>query len=1709
MAQKFLTDIEVTRGLVDSSGDLGVAGQVLSSTGSGTNWITNEANSTVVYLDEFTGDNSTVDFTISVSVTDENITQVYIDGVYQNKDTYSVSNTTLTFSTAPPLNADIEVITFSTATTSDDLSAGSVIIPVKNTHTASIAKGQPVYITGNVGSSARLQIAPADASNSAKMPAAGLLLQTLAVNAEGYVITGGYLRNITTDTIDGTSTSSNDTVYVKSGGGLTMTKPTGTNLIQNIAKVARSSSGNSGSLLVSSILRTNDVPNITNDYFWLGNSSGVATPTEFTSTARGLLSVGAEGTAAGDGNLAYNNSSGVFTYTPPVLGGLSGTTDNITEGSTNLYYTDARSRNSISAGGDLSYNSTTGVMSYTTPTTIASLSNHDTDDLSEGSTNLYYTDTRVGTYLTNNSYATQSYVNTQVSNLVDSAPSTLDTLNELAAALGDDANFSTTVTNSIATKLPLAGGTLTGKLTISQSGSDMIDLTRTSVGTYRLAVSAGDAFSIYDVGAAADRFIIDTSGNAVFYKNVGIGVNPANTSLHVTAQSTSLTNNVAVYIGGGWVGNDAYHKEGGLLVISGTNTTQTGAGIAFQTRNTTNTNYHKGSMIMDRDGALSFELGGQGTSATSEKFKITAAGDATIAGDLTVSGNNVRSKIFESHVGHPYLDSDGSNNYVKGGNSGANVLYGQYSSFRSIGNIYPHTNVTYNLGDSSLVWANSYANTAYASILYDRDNTSYYVNPASNSLFLRGYFRVNNTTNYTNAPLLVESYGGSGTTTGIGFHISGQIGRYLSMNSSGVLSWEGSTIWHAGNDGAGTGLDADLLDGQHASAFASSSHTHAASDITSGNLAAARNTANLVNVGSTSDASGIYFRSTNEIISGEGWCTAQYAYNENDGFLFLNRNTSSTAFPTFHIGGWNNAGYAGYSNGDGLLTLTRSDGSKNGGSTYAGTGLSNTSYYTNIIKTTTKTIFRDAQSLHEFTGNVLITGSGSANSASLQIDNPSSSTFNHSIEAFAANLTNGESNILLVGKEGSTKNAGYLGYYWTASGSNNNFVSLGHWAADHLFRVYGDQVLSTITLRGNVDMRAPIFYDKDNTSYYVDAATNSVLQQINLYGQLQMQRGQANNAIWWAANTDQNHALWNDYYGGPTTRGAAGSGFDGIKWNTYRGLHIRGGSAGAYNCIVVTNTSSNTNTHTVALYAHDDEVLKTTNSSNNGIIVQRDLYLSGSKGGNTGNQLVIGQTSDSLAYTIQDTNVRPLIYMTGKYPALTLNHTVTTNTNHGPTIQYTFNGSNGRQWVHGASGDGEHFDFGYADTASGNSNYNPHNGISGYQGVTFMTFKQNGNIGIGSAGDWGGLGGGDPAYAIDTRGTLYNNTDVRAPIFYDSNNTNFYAHLDNSGGNTSINAAGVIRGNWFVASNYTSTGYTIYKGYDNWNHFISIRGHARPGQSKAQAAIAGGHQTSFVEYAENNATTGWFFIGSAGSTYEEIAKITKDFASFTQVRAPIFYDSNNTNYYVDPATSTNLSGNTRIINTRFGVSTSGSFNFGTGYGFHTIENGSSNEPICMFYHQVATTSTQHYGINIISAANHNNTTSRFMLGQGGSSEKIKIYSNGNIQNQNNSYGQLSDINLKENIVDATPKLDDINQVRVVNFNYIGDVDEETNIPNKQIGVVAQELEEIFPGIVYECGDTETPTKAVKYSVFVPMLIKAVQELTQEVQTLKDQINGIN
>jgi len=179
-----------------------------------------------------------------------------------------------------------------------------------------------------------------------------------------------------------------------------------------------------------------------------------------------------------------------------------------------------------------------------------------------------------------------------------------------------------------------------------------------------------------------------------------------------------------------------------------------------------------------------------------------------------------------------------------------------------------------------------------------------------------------------------------------------------------------------------------------------------------------------------------------------------------------------------------------------------------------------------------------------------------------------------------------------------------------------------------------------------------------------------------------------------------------------------------------------------------------------------------------------------------------------------------------------------------------------------------------------------------------------------------------------------------------------------------------------------------------------------------------------------------------------------------------------------------------------------------GYNFHAITQSRASEPTVMIYND--NTGGNNFGVNVIHRSSGSGTTGRFFFGgtSNGSTEKIKIYTNGSIENATNSYGQLSDLKLKENVVDATSKLDDIMKVKIKNFNYIGD-------DLKQLGVIAQELEEVFPGLVYDTPDstitnkkevfTGTSTKGVKYSIFVPMLVKAMQEQQVIIEDFKSRL----
>jgi len=191
---------------------------------------------------------------------------------------------------------------------------------------------------------------------------------------------------------------------------------------------------------------------------------------------------------SGTGSLSYNSTTGVMSFTMPAQN-----TSNITEGS-NLYYTDARADARIAAAdtGDLSEGTN---LYYTDARADARITASDTDSLSEGSTNLYYTDARA---------------DARVALIVDSAPGTLNTLNELAAALGDDANFSTTVTNSIALKAPLASPSFTGVVTIPGAISAGANggLRIHSGGTKFFNVTAANAArdGVMDIGASDARF---------------------------------------------------------------------------------------------------------------------------------------------------------------------------------------------------------------------------------------------------------------------------------------------------------------------------------------------------------------------------------------------------------------------------------------------------------------------------------------------------------------------------------------------------------------------------------------------------------------------------------------------------------------------------------------------------------------------------------------------------------------------------------------------------------------------------------------------------------------------------------------------------------------------------------------------------------------------------------------------------------------------------------------------------------------------------------------------------------------------------------------------------------------------------------------------------------------------------------------------------
>jgi hypothetical protein len=246
-----------------------------------------------------------------------------------------------------------------------------------------------------------------------------------------------------------------------------------------------------------------------------GGSGGIAlTDLSVTSTA-----------ASGNGSLSYNNSAGVFTFAPtaPQTLSMSGNVITISRGNT-VDITSALA----SVAGNYSNSNVAAYLStnsYATQTYVNTANTNMKTYVDAGLANAAgnYGNSNVAAYLSTNSYATQTYVNNQITGLINGANATLDTLNELAIALGNDSNFAATITSSLAGKantnalatVAFTGSyaNLTNKPVIALSGSNL-SLDGTTLDLSGVGAK-GDKGDTGNTGVSVSSGVVNVGGNLI------------------------------------------------------------------------------------------------------------------------------------------------------------------------------------------------------------------------------------------------------------------------------------------------------------------------------------------------------------------------------------------------------------------------------------------------------------------------------------------------------------------------------------------------------------------------------------------------------------------------------------------------------------------------------------------------------------------------------------------------------------------------------------------------------------------------------------------------------------------------------------------------------------------------------------------------------------------------------------------------------------------------------------------------------------------------------------------------------------------------------------------------------------------------------------------------------------------------------------------
>ena len=253
------------------------------------------------------------------------------------------------------------------------------------------------------------------------------------------------------------------------------------------------------------------------------------------------------------------------------------------------------------------------------------------------------------------SAASTAYVTTAISNLIDSAPGTMNTLNEIAAALNDDANFNTTVTNAIAAKLPLAGGTLTGGLTINHANGLFVHDTN-GTSSNRLKFLYNGTSGVATLGPDS------ASGNT----SLAIGTSSATagftTALTLdSSQNATFAGTVGIGSGSGTTASSGYDE----FVIQGGNADIGMAFLSPAANNKTQT-IAFGDSNNNKSGSIAFDH-------SADSLTLKTAGEIILDADLQGSGNGILLKDAGTLYGSIFRSS--SHLHIKAEAQDKNLLF--------------------------------------------------------------------------------------------------------------------------------------------------------------------------------------------------------------------------------------------------------------------------------------------------------------------------------------------------------------------------------------------------------------------------------------------------------------------------------------------------------------------------------------------------------------------------------------------------------------------------------------------------------------------------------------------------------------------------------------------------------------------------------------------------------------------------------------------------------------------------------------------------------------------------------------------------------------------------------------------------------------------------------------------------------------------------